>query len=302
MIQKSTSLHPMKLKMGKRPNTTFTVTLDAGESYQVQAQTGDGDLTGTRMLGNKKFAVFGGNKWTEVPNGCAARDNLLEQMYPLSTWGKKFVTVPNKNNSYSIFRIMAAENNTAITVFGNSTRDYNLDAGEFVEYSEANASYIVSNKGILVAQFTVGQNCNGHNIGDPSMVLLNSIEQTRDTVTLYNSRFQNIQENYINVIVQTIDMDLVYFDGQLLNDLSPFQQVGSNDDYSYAQIKVNTGAHTITSQGCGVIATAYGYGEVESYAYSGGASFSPINSDPIPDGGCLNDTVFFDTGIVVTSI
>jgi len=47
----------------------------------------------------------------------------------------------------------------------------------------------------------------------------------------------------------------------------------------------------------GVIATAYGYGNLESYAYSGGASFSKINANPIPEGGCLNDTIAFDTGL-----
>lgn len=50
----------------------------------------------------------------------------------------------------------------------------------------------------------------------------------------------------------------------------------------------------------GVIATAYGYGNVESYAYGGGASFKPLNAQSlIPEGGCLNDTLFFDTKLPV---
>jgi len=130
------------------------------------------------------------------------------------------------------------------------------------------------------------------------MVLLNSIEQTRDTVTLFNSSFQAIEENYINVITRTADTDIIIFDGQPLVDRGvTFNQVGAKGDFSYARVNVQAGAHTISSDGCGVIATAYGYGFAESYAYSGGASFSNINANPIPDGGCLNDTVFFDTGL-----
>ena len=129
------------------------------------------------------------------------------------------------------------------------------------------------------------------------MVLLNSIEQTLDTVTLFNSSFEQITENYINIIFSTVDRENVIFDGQVLsehtNDI--FELVNTN--FSYARVRVNAGSHTITTQGCGIIATAYGYGEAESYAYSGGARFSPINADPIVDGGCLNDTIVFDAGL-----
>ena len=130
------------------------------------------------------------------------------------------------------------------------------------------------------------------------MVLLNSIEQTRDTVTLFNSQFQQIEENYINVITRTADTEVIIFDGLKLIDRGiNFSPVGTKGDFSYARVSVAAGAHTISSPGCGVIATAYGYGFAESYAYSGGASFSNINANPIPEGGCLNDTVFFDTGL-----
>jgi hypothetical protein len=43
--------------------------------------------------------------------------------------------------------------------------------------------------------------------------------------------------------------------------------------------------------------TAYGYGNAESYAYNGGASFKPINASPLPEGGCLNDSILFDVGL-----
>jgi gliding motility-associated-like protein len=43
--------------------------------------------------------------------------------------------------------------------------------------------------------------------------------------------------------------------------------------------------------------TAYGYGNAESYAYNGGASFKPINASPLPEGGCLNDSILFDVSL-----
>jgi len=283
---------------GKNANNPFTIILNAGETYQVQASTANGDLTGSHIIGDKKIAVFGGNSWTQVPTSCGARDNLLEQMYPVSTWGKQFLTVPSDQVTFDVFRILASEDNTIVEVQGNTNREFRLNRGEFVEYQQSVATYIRGSKPLLVAQYLIGQNCNGHIYGDPSMVLLNSIEQTRDTVTLFNSQFQEIEENYINVITRTADTDVIIFDGQKLVDRGvTFAAVGTSRDFSYARVNVSAGAHTISSTGCGVIATAYGYGFAESYAYSGGASFSSINANPIPEGGCLNDTVFFDTGL-----
>ncbi len=283
-------------RAGKTAGSTFNFILNKGQTYQVQGATSTSDLTGTHIVGDKDFALFGGNSWTEVPTGCNARDNLLEQMLPVNTWGKKFVSVPNAEVNYDIFRILASEDNTTIEVFETiDNHTYTLNTGEFVEYTQSAPSYIESNNPIQVAQFNVGQDCSGHNIGDPSMVLLNSVEQTRDTVTLYNSSLQEIVENYINIIVATSDVPLITFDGQPIPASAETGVIGQNDEFTYIRLAVNEGAHTIISEACGVIATAYGYGDAESYSYSGGASFNEINSNPIPEGGCLNDTIFFDT-------
>lgn len=282
---------------GRSANTTFDVTLNAGEAYQVQANDASSDFTGSYVSGDKDFALFAGNSWTEVPQGCSARDNLVEQMYPISTWGKQFVTVPNANLSYDVFRILAAQDNTMVEVHGSSVNTYTLNAGEFVEYQKSEATYINASHSVLVAQYMVGQNCNGHFLGDPSLVLLNSIEQTRDTVTLYNSSFENITENYINITMAASDIESVTIDGISVMDNYNVQTIGLADEFAYARIPVAAGAHTIISAGCGVSATAYGYGNVESYAYGGGASFKDINANPIPEGGCLNDTILFDTGL-----
>lgn len=282
---------------GLSPGSSLNIQLDAGETYQVQARNGSDDLTGSFVSADKNFAIFGGASWTEVPTGCNARDNLLEQMYPITTWGKQFVTIPNDNMAYDLFRIMASEDNTMVEVSGLTTNTYMLNAGEFITYQRSEPTYINSSSPIMVAQYITGVFCSGHSVGDPSMVLLNSVEQTRDTVTLYNSSFENISQNYINIIMAAADVPFVTFDGQEVESLTTIQTVGLNDEFAYAQLQVSSGAHTIISQGCGVIATAYGYGNLESYAYNGGASFREINANPIPEGGCLNDTIFFDTGL-----
>ncbi|MEM7374204.1 MAG: gliding motility-associated C-terminal domain-containing protein [Bacteroidota bacterium] len=281
---------------GKVAGTTFTVELDEGESYQVQAGGGAAfDLTSSKVTSDKPIAVFGGAKWSQVSTTCFARDNLYEQMYPVETWGKKFALVRHQGATTDRIRIMASEDDTQVFLAGNFLTT--LNAGEYVERTFSSASaFIEAYKPIMVAQYIQGSGCNGiaSGNGDPSMVLLNSVEQTRDSVTLYSSPFENIVENYITIIVNSLSINSVTLDGA---PVTGFTEVTGNDEYSYVGVKVSAGNHFLTASGCGLIATAYGYGEIESYAYSGGASFRSINANPIPVGACLNDTVIFDTGL-----
>ena len=285
-------------KGGRKKGETIKVTLSPGQTYQIQTSIGGSDITGTRVLGNKPFALFSGNSWT--PMVCDAKDNLLEQMYPISTWGKEFISVLSAQVILDVFRIIASENNTTVLVQGAKTDTLKLNQGQFVEYQKGESTYISSNKPIAVAQYNVGGTCGGNpsRLGDPSMVLLNSIEQIRDTVTLYNSSFQQITENYLNVVALSTDISKVTLDGTPLGNIpNVIGTVAGNTKYSFARIKVNAGSHTLISNGCGMSVTAYGYGNAESYAYNGGASFKPINASPLPEGGCLNDSILFDVGL-----
>jgi len=170
-------------KQGRRAGTTLSVSLNAGEVYQIQGASAE-------------CSVFCGNKYSALNCFRSGRDNLLEQAYPISTWGTRFVSVPFQRGLPDVFRILAAEDNTDIEIYyqDGSTVDYNIDAGQFVEYEDRRPSYIESTKPILVAQYINQLDCGNGSTGDPSMLYLNSVLQIRDTVTLYNSSFQNIQE------------------------------------------------------------------------------------------------------------
>jgi len=79
-----------------------TVTASVGR-YEVLAVSsrvpgagtaGEGNLSGTRVIADRPVAVFSGNVATVVPAGpdskCCA-DHLEEQIFPLSSWGRRFV-------------------------------------------------------------------------------------------------------------------------------------------------------------------------------------------------------------------
>ncbi|MBU6339861.1 MAG: gliding motility-associated C-terminal domain-containing protein [Bacteroidetes bacterium] len=287
-------------KGNKAPGSTTQILLQPGQTYLVQARSGSGDLSGSLIEGNKKFNVLSGCTWTGVPVGCSFRDNLLEQMWPIPTWGKQFISAPFAEMPYDLFRILASEDQTFVTVTEkSSTTNYTLNKGEYIEYQASAPTKIVASHPIMVAQYLIGSMCSGYWVGDPSMILLNSISQIRDTVTLYNSRFEAVVENYINLIAKTVDLPYITFDGQPLLSKSPkVWPVDADTSFSTVTLSVQEGPHTIISEGCGVIASAYGYGNVESYAYGGGASFSAIDAENlIPEGGCLTDSLHFYTNL-----
>lgn len=109
---------------GRAAGVAFTESLNRGEVYQVLSNT---DLTGSiiRSLntgtGCKKIAVFSGAG--RIGIGCPSpnqisSDNLYQQMYPTSTWGKKYITVPSVNRPRNFYRIIRPDPTATVSLNG----------------------------------------------------------------------------------------------------------------------------------------------------------------------------------------
>ncbi|MCE1200015.1 MAG: IgGFc-binding protein, partial [Marinilabiliales bacterium] len=89
----------------KPANVPFVITLNKGELYQVQSMNhanlaGQGDLTGSYISSDKPIAFYSGCWSTTIPIGAnSAWDHLYEQIPPIRSWGRKFVTVPLKGRT-----------------------------------------------------------------------------------------------------------------------------------------------------------------------------------------------------------
>jgi len=283
---------------GRSPGDDISVIIDRGEVYQVRSSDGLSDLTGTRVSASTPVALYSGASWSGVPSeSCPTYDNLLEVNYPISQWGTDYLGVTTLRNNRHLYRIIAARDDTRILVRGNTDQEFVLPAGGFTDFTRGETINITSDKPIQVAQYLLGSNCNGHpigGVGDPSFFMLNELRQTLDTVTVFNSSLQEISENFLTIVFRAGDEATVKLDGNELT--SPIEEA-PNGLYRYTRVRVPAGSHTVTSAGCGVIVTVYGYGSAESYAYSGGAAFRNINANPIAEGACLGDSVRFATGL-----
>lgn len=266
-------------------NTAYEVTLDEGEIYQgygFGAASSD-DVTGTSFevidtgitANCRKIAVFTGSSYARVGSGCSggfnSGDNLYEQMFPINSWGKRFILVPSLGRSGDDFRFIAQEDGTEVVVFKSGAPDiFNLDRGEFAQIDNESAiRYCQSNKPIMAVQYQRTARCDGggNSTGDPSMTVLNPLEQTLKDITLYSSEFADIDNHYINVVIPSFGASSFRIDG----NSATFTSVPGNGAFSYTRISVSKGNHRLTAN-VGFIATAYGEGRYESYGYAAGAN------------------------------
>jgi len=293
--------------------TAYEIVLDEGEVYQGRAKgrNFEDDVSGTHILvidtganaGCKTVAVFSGSSNNFIGcnpsgGGITSRDNLYQQLYPTRSWGTRFVTIPFKGRKNDNIRVLAAEDGTRVIV-NNETgapRIVDIDAGEWFYMDDVDETkYILAGKPICVAQFQESQKCGGK--GDPSMTILNPIEQTLKQITVYSSEYEDIDDHYINVIIPTKYSTSFRIDSKTVS----WKKVPKLSSHSYAQIDVSQGNHQMSADG-GFIAIAYGFGNYESYGYAAGANVRDltaklelVNSAELDENStCLGDSSEFE--------
>jgi gliding motility-associated-like protein len=279
---------------------TQTITLNKGETYQVK---GEQDLTGSRVKvvssgsSCSPIAVFGGNKFTNV-GGCGGnRDHLIEQMFPISTWGKNFIYVPYKTRVGGDYvKIMAAEDGTTVRISGVAT-PVSLNSGEtHIIKALTGVRQITGDKPLQIAQLSRSQECDGV-FSDPFMIILSPLEQRIKEVSFEAFQVDEISQYYLTLIAANDGFSDITLDGT--NIASEFTVRGNG---AYASLDITRGTHKLFAPD-GVIAYVYGYGLNESFGYSAGVNLSDLSlsiegNDPdigiVNPEACLNNPVVFD--------
>lgn len=268
-------------------NVTFDTTLNKGDVYQYQSFE---DLTGTKIksiaasnLSCKKIAVYSGSTWAAF--GCSTAgtgDNLYQQLFPTSAWGKRYFTSPSINRKYDLFRILVQDPATPVYVNGVALSTGSIINNSFYEISTfGDNTYrdIYSDKPISVIQYFITMGCDGSTSGDPEIIALNPIEQTLNDITVMSARKDltppntNISNHYLNIIFKTSALSSLKIDGSAP---TATPNVMGTTGYSYIQEEVTNStlvspSHRIVCDS-GFICIAYGYGNVESYGYNAGTN------------------------------
>lgn len=281
-------------KIGQLAGVPFNVDLKQGQIYQVLGKSENNskgvDLTGSKIRsisnttsGCKKIAVFCGSGKVNIGCTNGTSDNLYQQMYPKATWGKKYIAVPGLVNTNNYFRICKSDPSATVWLNGSQISSASFINNFYYEFQSSNVNVVESDKPILVAQYFTTEGCAGNGApGDPEMIFLNPVEQTISQVTLNsmqpapidNRPVTAIREHYLNIVIKnnTDAIGSFKIDG---NPFSNFTPVPNDANYAYARLPVGAGTHNIICD-TGFNIISYGFGDKESYGYSGGTNLKDL--------------------------
>ena len=284
--------------------TIGTEAVEAGESIAVTLHRAEslliafiGDLTGTKVISNKPISFFCGDQCPYVAKDIGWCDQIVEQLPPVEVWGRQFATAPLKTRmSYDVFRIVAAENGTTVSIScasRNGTKGYvdtfavNESGFADVHVNSTNYCWMEADKRILLLQFAVGTTAD--NVpSDPFMTLVPAVSHYTNSFTLpvVNSSLNDFT-HYLNIIIPTehYQPDQIFLNGQSLQSLALESIAIIHDGMTMAygcQVKVNATTHTLIHGNRGLIGViSYGFAPSASYGHAGGMKM-PKFSEPVP--------------------
>ena len=276
---------------GHTAHNEYSITLRKGEAYQVRSHnnySGSRDLSGTRVTARdcKKIAVFNGNNLTMVPDGGNDSDCIFEQAMPLAAWGKKFVVTASLGRQLNdIVKITSAHDNNEIQRNGVTLATLNTGESTTFELRQSDKScFIEASQSCAVYLYNHSKDDDSwldEGTGAPSMVWIAPIEQRINEITFSTFNYvsehdTDIDDHYVNIIVNAEDIQHVYLDNQLLPS-SQFESVNGTPEYRFIRKQIDHGAHHLSCVN-GFNAHVYGFGRAKGYAYLVGSKATDLST------------------------
>src|SRR4029079_19589404 len=119
------------------------------------------------------------------------------------------------------FRIIVKDPTTVVQVNGVTLNPATLIGGTYYDFNTIGNNtprHITSDKPICVIQYMITQGCDNVQ-SDPEMIILNSVEQTLNDITVLSARADltppntNITRHVLNIIVKTTALSSLKIDG-----------------------------------------------------------------------------------------
>ncbi|MCA8973787.1 MAG: Ig-like domain-containing protein [Planctomycetes bacterium] len=248
----------------------YNVTLNAGDVYQLAVSSGD--CTGTLVTSTQPVGVFGTHRCAFIPAGVNYCDHLVEMLPPTGVWGTSVYTVSlGGRQNGDTFRVLAHDDNTAVTITGTSPNAFSLNAGDFNNLILDGLNTITADHPIMVMQYANGGRYDSR-VGDPFMMLLPWEEQFQSSYTVTTPP-TGFATHYINIVAPTAVASAggVALDGTAVT-AGQFTAIPGSA-WSGARIVITPGSHRVAASApFGLY--VYGWNNDDSYGYPGGMNLS----------------------------
>lgn len=288
-------------RKGDPAGVPITVDLQKGEIYQlvgapISRESGE-NVAGTTVtsIANDQgecypIALFSGSSRTQITcvgeqNGSG--DNIMQQIFPMQAWGKHYLTAPTSvdrnpaSHNINIFRIIVKDPSTIVKKNGVQLLALTTGNGFYYEYQSNKADYIEADKPVMVAQYLPSARYCGYlGTGDPEMMLISPIEQSIKRVGFYRNNKENIDYNFLTLIIPTDGVASLKIDGVS----GGFDDVYTHPGYPGYSVVVKrwvaAQAQCIVESDSAFTAITYGLGGAESYGYNAGTYINNLNGYP----------------------
>ncbi len=268
-------------------NQPYVISLNQGDTYQLQAVNIGDDLSGTMITTSPKtpIAVFGGNRCEVVPvflSNDFTCNPLVQELWPLSDWGTDFFTLPlaTRSNGDTV-KITASQKGTTFTINGSNVLLNPLKAGEVYQQELTQPSEIISNYPIFVAQYANSDSFdtypdpNPDTNADPAMIAVPPVTGYDTDYLIGNPPVNLFPINYENIVAPTSAVGSISLDGAAI-PAGSFSPIGAGT-YSGAQVPVSGAPHQLTGPaGSPFGVVAYGFASADAYGYPGGVVLQQI--------------------------
>ena len=228
---------------------------------------------------------------------CCA-DHIEHQMLPDFTWGRRFNATRSapRGDEADSWRILASEDGTRVNLIGLpdtwplpglipslGNREFELDAGDWVDFQSPVDFEISATEPIMVGQFLQAEFApyarsidaeqpphSDADTGDPAFILGVPSEQYRQDYTFLAP--DAFEFDYLTITAPT--GTTVFLDGNEL-DAEEFVPFGS-EVFSSARIRIEDGVHTLNAD-APVGLVVHGYDSFVSYGYPAGLDLVDIS-------------------------
>ena len=230
----------MKLTVTQTATTNTGTTLYTGKEYSFvvnRLQTfyirSTGDLTGTKIVTDKQVSVFSGHEGAQLTTTTYFGSVLVEQVPPVTFWGRIFYATALANRSFYTVKILASFNFTKVDIFCNNSME-SITLSESQHHnktlSHQESCAIHSNQPVLVVQFSHSgfEEDDGH--GDPMMMIIPATVHFSDTfsVTTIRNASSPGYRHYINIIVLA-----QYYQPDMIHLISGGRNISLNTQNGY---------------------------------------------------------------------
>ena len=289
----------------------FTEILMRGECVQYKCMPAtnaeDFDVTGSVVKSNFPVGVVGAAQCPNIPVWFPYCDHICDMIPPVRTWAQTYQTVPFAHRfGGDTYLVIGSKPGQTIT---RNHQTYCVLTNKYDFYFRpdiTDASEWESTDPFMLAQYinsTTWPDVNGPNnsgVGDPAMVVVNSVEQYVPEIIFATPNITNGNgfQNFANIMVNNNAKLTTTLDGKKIGSYPGTTQmpIPFSNYTAYRVVSISPGKHIIKSDsGTGVY--IYGYGNYDSYAWSGSLGVRTFNDpDTIPpvadtSGNCFDALV-----------